>query len=81
MSASNATSRIERIFGLDRRAAEIVDSAWHYSWHWKRNEYGSLTSEGWLEVLRDARDLAAEHERKAKEVRDFIEELLTHGVV
>lgn len=35
---------------------EIINTSWHYSWHWDRDEYGNLTEKGKRQALENASD-------------------------
>lgn len=45
----------EKICDIEKSAKVLIDSEWHYSWHWERsyNGSGSLTSKGWATALKD----------------------------
>ena len=49
----------EKICDIEKRAKALIDSEWHYSWHWEcsYNGSGSLTSKGWETALKDGIDL------------------------
>ena len=57
---------------LEEEMCNVIDSSWHYSWHWPRNQYGGLTLEGLRNARNDAASLLAERERHAKSLREII---------
>ena len=70
----------DTISAIRDQATEIVDSGWHYSWHWDRSEGGGLSEKGWQQCLDDAvslRKSLAEHVAKLDELvpklRDVID--------
>lgn len=60
---------------LPDRAADIIDTDWHCSWHWKRTASGWPTEEGWAEILRDAKSRLESVTRKLVELHVLIKEL------
>lgn len=43
---------------IEQKAKAIIDSEWHYSWHWKRDKNGYyLVPEGWEQALKDGTEL------------------------
>jgi len=53
------TAYWKEIETLDREAGDVIDSSWHFSWHWPRDQYGRLTAEGWEKAKEDASTLRA----------------------
>lgn len=54
-----------RAQGMDRHKfgawlANAIDTSWHYSWHWDREDGGALTTQGLAEALSDCRKEKAE---------------------
>lgn len=42
-----------------REAESIINSDWHYSWHWERDQWGNeLTLKGWRKALEDGEQMA-----------------------
>lgn len=58
---------------LQRRAEIVIDSSWHFSWHWEFKETGSLTLEGWRHAKKDGLYLLGSLRRRVA----AIEEVLT----
>ena len=65
----------KEIKDLEKRAREVIDSYWHYSWHWPQTEHGSLTLAGWRRALKDACALRTDRERHAEKLRKIEEEI------
>lgn len=49
----------EKMQEIDQQAKKLIDSEWHYSWHWERSYHGSgsLTDKGWEAALKDGTGL------------------------
>lgn len=63
------------VIDLERVAAAVIDSGWHYSWHWDRDEkrpWRPLSLKGWGQALTDGHSLLAAVEAKAKRLRDVL---------
>jgi len=60
---------------LERVAAAVIDSSWHHSWHWKRDDtkaWRPVSLEGWRTALADGKSLLAGLETRAKRVREVL---------
>ena len=54
---------------LENEIYDIIDSSWHFSWHWKKDQYGHLNLEGWQEALRDGKGLLNSFEIRIRELK------------
>jgi len=60
---------------LFRRAARAIDTGWHHSWHWKRNDYGGFTAAGIHQSIDDGvRELSAAR-RRVEDIESVLAEL------
>jgi len=60
---------------LERVAAAAIDSIWHYSWHWERDNmqcWDAVTLRGWQQALENGRERLASLERQAKAISDVL---------
>lgn len=60
---------------LQERMAEIINSDWHYSWHWPRGQFGNLTIEGYRKALQDAIDLRLHYNQRSEDLAGIIDEI------
>lgn len=63
---------IQEKAALVEEAPNIIDSSWHFSWHWDRTPVGELTLKGWRQMLADGDSLLAEREGRLAELRAFL---------
>lgn len=68
----------ETLRGLQIRAAGIIDSPWHFSWHWDKKESGHLTLQGWRDAIQDGITLAEQKRQDAIQIDFLVQELLDH---
>lgn len=63
---------------LQVQAAHIIDSAWHFSWHWPtcKDGNGQLTKTGWEKALKDCRELVKRNEEWNARLKDMEERIL-----
>jgi hypothetical protein len=57
---------------LEYELSNIIDSSWHYSWHWPRDQYGYLTLDGWRKALIDGNGLLAHFEQRIAELKKIL---------
>jgi len=57
---------------LESEIYDIIDSSWHFSWHWKKDQYGYLTLEGWQESLKDGKGLLSSFEIRIREIKRIL---------
>ena len=60
---------------LERVAAAVIDSSWHYSSHWERDDslaWRPISRKGWEDALQDGRTLLAGLEAHAQRIRDVL---------
>lgn len=71
------------LYDIQFQAARIIDSAWHFSWHWPTCKDGSgrLTKAGWQKALEDCRELVKRNEKWNVQLKDMEERILDvlHG--
>lgn len=60
---------------LEDEAAKVIDTSWHYSWHWERNHTGYLTLKGWETVLENAQSRLANVQGKIRDLENLIPKL------
>ncbi len=57
---------------FEDQAASIIDTSWHFSWHWERGKYGQLTINGYEKMLADAKHRIAEAQHQVITLQEFI---------
>jgi len=57
---------------IEREAAKIINSTWHYSWHWERGQWGRLTLKGWEQALQDGEDLLLSAQNRVTNLERFL---------
>ena len=60
-----------RVITLEQVASAVIDSGWHYSWHWERED-DLVTLKGWQAALDDGQQILDGLEAHAKELRDVL---------
>jgi hypothetical protein len=70
---------------LRRVAAAVIDSAWHYSWHWDTDDsmsWNPISLKGWQTALKDGTSLLEGLEAHAASIRKVLpcirEEIARH---
>jgi hypothetical protein len=58
---------------LDKLASDIIDSSWHYSWHWDRDYY--LTYKGVCQAIKDGKGLLIHYSKRLESVNKVLLEL------
>jgi hypothetical protein len=58
---------------LQAKASTVIDSSWHYAWHWeKTRDSGTLTAAGWEKALSDGCKLKAELQLRVQELEEIL---------
>ena len=59
----------------ESQLAGIIDTEWHHSWHWERDEFGNITLQGYKTALQNAIEEKAYCQQRIKKLDgalDFI---------
>ena len=63
---------------LQKRAAGIINSSWHFSWHWDKTENGRLTLQGWRDAVDDGLRLRDSLRQEATQIDLMVREITDH---
>lgn len=68
----------EDVDQLEKDAPLVIDSAWHYSWHWDRTANGHISLKGWRQALDDATSLRKTLEAHLERITDVQWKIAKH---
>ena len=57
---------------IEKQLGDMIDTSWHYSWHWDRGAYGHLSHKGWEEAHKDGWDQVLELRRELLALEQFM---------